>query len=160
MRFNTHDRTPRPKTGKLIKFLFAVCYILTFSIFVMGAFACIYYAHNIIVGIIMILLPLILTAFVAIIITDMQRAYVEIIDDSIVVVDYYFGIRKEKRYTFKDIEKVKVELGYSFHTKGYCMRGIITYLVFRGQKNKYLFKVANFPETKEFFEKYFDIIIF
>ena len=158
MRFNTHDRTPRPKTGKLIKTLLAICMILVFSIFALGAFASVYYEHNIIAGIIIILIPFAMTAIGSILITDMLRAYVEIIDDSIVIVDYYFGIKKEKHYTFQDIESVKAELGYSFHTRGYRMRGIVQYLVFRGHKNKYLFKVAYFPETKEFFEKYFNII--
>lgn len=155
MRFNTHDRTPRPKTKKFIKILIAVCAILYFSLFALGAFCCIFYAHNTVAGLLVISIPILLFALLLILSFDIKRAYVEIIKENIVVVDYYFGIKKEKHYTFQDIDSVKFELGYS--SKGFSLRTIQQYLVFRGHKNKYLFKVAYFPETKEFFEKYFNI---
>ena len=157
MRFNTHDRTPRPKMSNSLKVLFAICLVLVYSFFVLAAFSVIIYSHNFTVGVSLLLLPFILTTIVAIIIFDLLRAYVEVSEDSIVVVDYYFGIKKEKHYSFLDIKNVKAEYAYSFRIRGYRMRGNVQYLVFRGSQNKYLFKVANFPEAREFFEKYFTI---
>ncbi len=100
MKLNTHDRTPRPKNSKLVKGLFIFCGILIYSIFGLLSFACIYYAQSMIGGIAVILIPIWLTAIIRIPINDMEKAYVEIKDDGIYVVDYYWGIKKRKAFFF------------------------------------------------------------
>lgn len=154
MKLNTHDRTPRPKTSKLIKGLFLFCGILLYSMFGLGAFVCFYYAQSIICGITVILIPILLTAIILISISDMEKAYVEIKDHDIDVVDYYWGIKKEKHISFSDITSAEIHMGYSNKVKGcrFCIAGI-RYIVFR-QDKKYLFKIIYLPETEEIFKQY------
>ena len=94
MKLNTHDRTPRPKNSNLIKGLFLFCWLLIFSMFCLLAFACLYYARSIVGGISAILIPILMTAIILTHIKDMEKAYIEVIDDEIYVVDYYWGIKK------------------------------------------------------------------
>lgn len=154
MKLNTHDRTPRPKDSKLVKGLLILCGILTYSIFGLGSFACIYYAQSIIGGISMILIPILLTAMIRIPIHDMEKAYVEIKDNDIYVVDYYWGIKKEKHISFSDITSAEIHMGNSFKVKGYRFSFAgMRYIVFK-QDKKYLFKIICLPETEEIFKQY------
>ena len=104
-----------------------------------------------------IFIPIVLVALIAVItITDMNKAYVEINGDNITVVDYYLGFKKEKSFTLQEIKKAKITIGFSFAVKGYRYSQMgMTYIVFKNEKNKYMFKVLNCYETKDFFEKYF-----
>ena len=88
----------------------------------------------------------------------MNKAYVQIDGESIIAVDYYFFLRKEKCFTIDEIKTAEIALGYSFRVHGYrySMMGF-SYIVFRNADNKYLFKIINSPETKEYFYKYFQI---
>ena len=86
----------------------------------------------------------------------MEKAYVQIDGESIIAVDYYFFLRKEKCFTIDEIKTAEIALGYSSRVRGYSMMGC-SYIVFRNADNKYLFKIINSPETKEYFCKYFQI---
>ena len=106
-----------------------------------------------------ILIPIAFIAFLVIVsIIDMNKAYVQIDGDHITVVDYYFFFRKERYFKIHEIKKAEFALGSSFRVRGYRygMMGF-SYIIFRDENNKYLFKVVGCPETNEFFSKYFEI---
>ena len=154
MKLNTHDRTPRPKNNKLVKGLLVLCAILMFGMFGLLSFACFYYAQSLFGGIFVILIPIALTAIILLHIKDMEKAYVEIKEDVIYVVDYYWGIKKEKHISRSDITSAEICIGYSHKVKGYRFSFAgMRYIVFRNNK-KYLFKIIYLPETKEVFKQY------
>jgi len=154
MKLNTHDRTPRPENSNSIKVLFLICAILMYSIFGLGSFACFYYAQSFIGGISMILIPVLQTAMILISIKDIERAYVEIIENEIYVVDYYWGIKREKHFSFSDITSAEICIGYSHRVKGYRLNFAgMRYIVFK-KDNKYLFKIIDISETEEIFKRY------
>ena len=154
MKLNTHDRTPRPKNSKLIKGLFLFCWLLIFSMFCLLAFACFYYAKSIAGGLSVLLIPILMTAIILTHIKDMEKAYIEIIDDEIYVVDYYWGIKKEKHFTFSDITSAEICIGYSHKVKGYRHSDVgMKYIVFKSD-DKYLFKIIALPKTKDIFKEY------
>ena len=154
MKLNTHDRTPRPENSKLIKGLFVLCGVLMYSIFGMGSFACFYYAKSIVGGIFIILIPVLMAALILTHIKDMERAYVEINENEIHIVDYYWGIKQEKHFSFSDITSAEICIGYSHKVKGYRLSSAgMRYIVFK-KDNRYLFKIIYIPETEEIFKKY------
>ena len=154
MKLNTHDRTPRPENSKLIKGLFVLCGVLMYSIFGFVSFACFYYANSIAGGILVIMIPVLMTAIIFTHIKDIERSYVEIQGNEIYVVDYYWGIKKEHRFSFFDITSAEICIGYSHKVKGYRLSFAgMRYIVFRNNK-KYLFKIIYLPETEEIFKKY------
>ena len=154
MKLNTHDRTPRPENSKLIKGLFVLCGVLMYSIFALVAFACFYYAKNIVGGISVILIPILMTAIILTHIKDIERAYVELDENEIHVVDYYWGIKKEKTLSFSDITSAEIFSGYSHKVKGSRLSiAGMQYIVFK-KDEKYLFKVIYLPETEEIFKQY------
>ena len=105
---------------------------------------------------VLILPPLtVLVILIAITQRDMDKAYVEIVDDVIIAVDYYFGIKKEKTFSIRDIAAAETLTGYSMRVRGYRYSNAgITYIVFRDKSGKYMFKVICVPETKQFFGRY------
>ena len=152
MKLNTHDRTPRPQNSKLIKGLFVLCCVLMYSIFGLLSFACFYYAKSIVGGISVILLPILMTAIILTHIKDIERAYIEIQGNEIYVVDYYWGIKKEQRFSFSDITSAEIYSGYSHKVKGYRLSFAgMRYIVFK-KDNKYLFKIICLPETEAIFK--------
>ena len=154
MKLHTHDRTPRPQDSNFIKVLFLICAILTYSIFGLVSFACFYYAQSFIGGMSVILIPVLLTAIILIHIKDIEKAYIEIKENEIYVVDYYWGIKKEKHISFSDITSAEICIGYSHKVKGYRLSFAgMRYIVFK-KDNKYLFKVIYLPETEEIFKQY------
>ena len=90
MKLNTYDHTPRPENSKLIKGLFVLCGVLMYSIFGLVSFACFYYANSIVGGIFIILIPVLMTALILTHNKDMERAYVELNENEIHIVDYYW----------------------------------------------------------------------
>ena len=151
LKFNTHEKTPRPKDSKLTKTLLSLVYILPGIIFLLASFCCFYYAHSIVGGICILLLYIVLYGLFTVLVSDLYKAHVEIIGNKIHIVDYYFGFKKEKFFTFDDI---------AFGTFDSGVRGVrdrrCCYLVFKDHKRKYLFKIICLPETAAIFEKYID----
>lgn len=152
MKLNTHERTPRPKHSRIITAMFVVCFALIGS---MLSFACFFYAESVVGGILAILIPVLVTALILFPITDMEKAYVEIRENEIHVVDYYCGIKKEKQIACSEITSAEIHICYSRQVKGYRLSytGNAKYIVFK-KDNKYLFKIIAFPETEEIFGKY------
>ena len=155
MKLNTHNRTPKEKNGRMITILLGIGISIMYGIFLLGAFACIYYADVIGAGIFLILLPVVLLLCIWMQISDMNKAYVEILKDHIHVVDYYMGVKIEKRFSVGGITSVEIVKGYSHEMRGYRwgMAGL-SYIVFKDCDKRYLFKIIYTPETKEIFEGY------
>ena len=153
MRFNTHRQTISSKLPKFLVVMFYLGVGLLYFIFLLIAFACFYYAKNVWGGILMILIPTILTTWCCITIKDVVNAYVEINENSICVVDYYFGIKKEQIFSFSDITSAEIVFGYSHRVKGYRVGAMGTRYIVLKKDNKYLFKVIYLPETENIFKE-------
>ena len=158
MIFNTHDRTPKIKTNKTLKIMLISCWSFMGAVFLFFAIAISIMSHSILPAAIILIPVTFIAAFVIVTTIDMNKAYIQIDGENITVVDYYFFSRKEKCFTIYEIKTAEIALGYSFPVRGYrySMMGF-SYIVFRNADNKYLFKLINFPETKEYFCKYFQI---
>ena len=109
------------------------------------------------------ILPLLLLGSVwAMVLYDMKRAFVEITDDRIVAVDYYFGLKHEKVFFREDVVSAEITTGYSMRIRGYRFSGQgysnLKYIVFRGKRKKYLLKLICSNETKSYIEKHFEIV--
>lgn len=154
VRLNTHEPTPIPKIGKLVLCLFVLSSILIYGMFIFIAFLYAFYENDLRTAIFVISMPVIFTIILFIKFKDIRKAYVEIDGDTIHVVDYYFGIEKEKYFSRSDITSTEIVSPYSFQAKGYRIGvGGTTYIIFRKEK-KYLFKIICLPETKEIFKQY------
>ena len=155
MRFNTHSRTPKNKTPKSVKLMLIGECALLLAIFAFMAIVCSFYISSVAPAVLIITIVLIFTALFFVTQMDMEKAYIEINDDTISAVDYYFGIKKERSFLIQDIANAEIVIGYSMRVHGYrhSMCGC-TYIVFRDNTDKYLFKVLCIPETKQFFDKY------
>ena len=158
MIFNTHDRTPKIKTNKTLKTMLILCWSLMGALFLFAAIATSIMSRSILPALIILIPTILIVTFVIITTIDMNKAYVQIEGNNITVVDYYFFSKKERCFKIDGIKTAEIELGYSFRVRGYrySMMGF-SYIVFRNDNNKYLFKVINCPETNDFFSKHFTI---
>ena len=158
MIFNTHDRTPKIKTNKTLKIMLISCWSFMGAVFLLFAIATSIMSHSILPAAITLIPVTFIAAFVIVTTIDMNKAYIQIDGENITVVDYYFFSRKEKCFTIDEIRTAEIALGYSFRVRGYrySMMGF-SYIVFRNDNNKYLFKVINCSETNDFFSKYIQI---
>jgi hypothetical protein len=93
---------------------------------------------------------------------DMKRAFVEITDDKIIAIDYYLGIKCEKAFYREDIVFAEIITGYSIRVRGYRFSGQsfpnLKYIVFRGRKKKYLFKLICSDDANSYVEKHFEVV--
>lgn len=154
MKLNTHDTTPKSQNSKTINILLMISAVLMYSMFGLGAFCCFYYAKSFAGGMMVIIVPVLFTVALLIHFKDMEKAYVEIKENGFCVVDYYWGIKKEKHIPISKVTSAEVCLGYSLKVKGYRLSAVGTrYIVFRNGK-KYLFKIIYLPETEELFKQY------
>ncbi len=154
MRFNTHSQTGSSKLPKPLVALFLVGVGLMYFVFLLAAFACFYYAKSVLVGILMIALPIVLTAWYCITTRDICKAYIEINGNEIRIVDYYLGIKKERMVLFSDITSAEIALGYSHRVKGYRLSAMGTRYIVLKKDNKYLFKIIYLPETEIIFKDF------
>ncbi len=152
MKLNTHDHTPRSKASKLVTAMFVIWFALLCSMLCVVGF---FYAKSVADGILLILISVLPTAFILIPFIDIQKAYVEISDDQIRIVDYYCGIKKEKQIACSEITSAEIHIHYSRQVKGYRLGSpdYRKYIVFK-KDNKYLFKIIALPETEKIFEEY------
>ncbi len=147
MKFDTHKRVPNKSRNKLIDLTFGSLCVLWIAL----ACLCSFYIESIAPAI-LILAPMVLLLIIQ---SDMSKAYIEINENSALVVDYYFGGRKEKTILLQEISFAEILLGSSLRVRGYRYSSIgCSYIVLRNSKKKYLFKVICTPETRQFFDKY------
>ena len=158
MKLYTHSTTPRPTMSKLLKILFLISAFLIYGMFALGAFACFFYGNSIAGGIMVIAIPIVMTAILFIILSDINKAYIEFSDDDIRVVDYYFGIEKSKHYSKKEVCGYEIALGYSMKVRGYRISaGATQYIIFKDKNKKYLFKIFYHEQTKKALESIFTL---
>ena len=152
MRFNTHNRTPKIVTKKSLKIMLAFEYGLAAALLLFAAIVCSFTVHNILPAVV-IIGPLIILAVVILITQkDMDRAYVEISDPLITVVEYCFGVERKKVFSMQDIATAEILIGSSMAVRGYRYSNAgCSYIVFRDHNGKYMFKIICVPETKQFF---------
>lgn len=154
MKLYTHRKTTKAKISWLINGLLILSVIGILSIFGIGAFACFYYAKSFIGGISIILFAIIMTTLTFLLVKDFDKEYIEIKENEIKVVDYFLGIKKEKKIIKTDITSAKIYVGLSRNVKGPSLIwGNTQYIVFYKDK-KYLFKIIYLPETAELFKQY------
>ena len=155
MRFNTHDRTPKIETKKSVKIMLTIGFSLIILLFLFMAIVCSLYINSVMPAVLILIPVLVLAILIAVSQKDMDRAFIEIVDDVVTATDYYFGIKNEKTFSMREIDTVEILSGYSIRVSGYRYANAgCTYIVFRGNGGKYLFKVICVPETKGFFGKY------
>ena len=155
MRFHTHDRTPKTETKKSVKIILTVSFGLIIALFLFIAIERSLYIDSVMPAVVILTTVLVLAILIALTFKDIDRAYVEIIDDVIIVADYYLGIKKEKIFFIRDIATAEILIGNSMRVRGYRYSTAgCTYIVFRDKRGKYMFKVICVPETKQFFDKY------
>jgi len=158
MIFNTHDRTPKIKINKTLKIMLISCWGFIGAFFLFIAIATSIMSHSILPALIILSPIAFIVTFAIVTAIDMNKAYVEIEGDNITVVDYYLFVQSKKCFKIDEIKIAEIAFGYSFRLRGYRygMMGF-SYIVFRNDNNKYLFKVINCPETNDFFSKHFTI---
>ena len=155
MRFNTHDRTPKIQTTKSVRILLGIGFGMIIALLFFSAIVCSAYVNSVMPAVIILVPMLLLAMLIMIPQKDMDKAFVEIVNDVITVTDFYFGIKKEKVYSVHDIGCAKVFMGYSMSVRGYRHSNVgISYIVFSDNNGKYMFKLICVPETKEFFGAY------
>mgnify|MGYP006923396015 CR=1 FL=1 len=98
MRFNTHNRTPKIETKKSLKIMLTISFGLIISFFLFMAIVCSLYIESVMPAVVILTPVLVLAILIAISQKDMDRAFIEIVDDVITVTDYYFGIKNKKGY--------------------------------------------------------------
>ena len=158
MLFNTHSRTPKIKTGKALKALLIFSYSFVIALFLLLSTTLSLISQSIVPALIILIPVAFIAAFVIVSTIDMNKAYIQIDGDNIIVVDYYFFSRKEKCFTIDEIKKAEITRGCSFRVRGYRYSMMnFSYIIFRNKNNKYLFKVICSPETYAFFGQYFEI---
>ena len=134
------------------------CWSFMGAVFLFSAIVTSIISHSILPAAIILIPVTFIAAFVIVTTIDMNKAYIQIDGENITVVDYYFFSRKEKCFTIDEIKTAEIALGYSFRVRGYRYSTMgFSYIVFRNDNNKYLFKVINCPETNDFFSKYIQI---
>ena len=156
MKINTHGSSFNPQNRKLVLLVSIIGGAFIYSLFGLCAFACFYYGKNISAGVFVLAILVIITILAIIILKDISKAYINITGDNILVVDYYFGVKKEKTFPFSDITSAEIISGYSHHVKGYRIAfGGLHYIVLKNN-SEYLFKVICTPETKQLFRQYLE----
>ena len=163
MTFKTHELPQEYRATKGGKIMLTVCGVMLAFVPGLAFVALVIETHKCIVPFCLTLLPfLLLGGAWCMILYDMKRAFVEITDDKIVAVDYYFGLKHEKVFFREDIVSAEITTGYSMRIRGYRFSGRgfpnLKYIVFRGKKKQYLLKLICSDEAKSHVKKYFEIV--
>ena len=153
MKLNTYDHTPRPERNKPISawviiaaaFLYEIVGLLAFGYFRGSQWP---------LGILIILDAILVTVMLLGAKKDIEESYVEILGDNIHIVDYPFGIKREKQFKFSDITSAEICHAYSSKTKGCHFSTAADHFIVFFSGKKYLFKIICLPETKEIFSQF------
>ncbi len=159
MVFKAHELPQKYKTTGISKAILVILAMFYGLLIISLTVTLVIESSEIINPICYIILPHVLLATIFItILNDMKKAFVEIRDEKITVVNYYFGIKCKKVFSLKDIITAEEITGYSMKVHGYRFSGPgfydLTYLVFRGKNKKYLFKLICSEKTKNYFRNF------
>ena len=163
MTFKTHELPQKYKATKSGTIMLTICCVLLAFLPILAFIALVVETHKFIVPFCLTFLPFLLVGSVCtMILYDMKRAFVEITDKKIIAVDYYLGIKREKVFYREDIVFAEIITGYSIRVRGYRFSGQgysnLKYIVFRGKKKKYLFKLICSDDAKSYVEKHFEVM--
>ena len=138
--------------------MLSLCWSLMGALFLFAAITTSIMSRSILPALIILIPATIIVTFAIVTTIDMNKAYVQIEGNNITVVDYCFFSKKERCFKIDEIKTAEIALGYSFRVRRYrySIMGF-SYIVFRNDNNKYLFKIINCPETNDFFSKHFTI---
>ena len=147
MRFYTHEETPPRPASAQAKALLIIGLLLTYGI--SGYFTIfMWQEHD---HILFRLFPAIAAAaftfIVVFICYDLSKAYVEIRDQTVTVVDYYCFIKRQRHFAVQEIATVE-EVFDIWGLHGYHLRSY-HYLYFLDDRGKYLFKIIDLASTRE-----------
>ena len=162
MIFKTHELPQKDKTAKSAKIIFTICGAMWAALLILITIVLTMETSNFIFPFCLVILPLLLLGCIfSVMHFDMKKAYIEICDEKITVVNYYLGIKREKVFFSKDVVCAEITAGYSSRVRGYRFSGRgfsnLKYFVFRGRNNKYLFKLICSDKTRSYIEKSFEI---
>ncbi len=162
MTFKTHDLPQKYRATKAVKIMFSILGAMWALILVASTVLITLETHKFLPAFCVVILPfLFIGGLWAIILYDMKRAFVEITDEKIKTVDYYFGIQRENVFFIKDILTAEITTDYAVRTRGYSFHGKgfydLKYIVFRGDKGKYLFKLIFSEDARGYLERYFEL---
>lgn len=155
MRFNTHDTTPKRKNPLIVRVLFGICYGLFYGFFLFAAVTMSIYSRSIVPAIIVLFVLVIFTygTFFSSTFLDMERSYIEIIDDKVIVVDYkHHFFKSVRQFNLKDIaysEKVMVPFPF---WKWRFLKS--EYTVYKDRCGIEMFKIISISEAVEILDKY------
>lgn len=152
MRLNMHEDTPTHATETIPKVLLALacgCGVLVLGLLV---FALVYYVQQYAMALAMVLLVLLVIGMCWMGILDLKKSYIEVVENQITVVEYNMGIKKVKCFSMDDIKYITYSNGNAFVIRGTRNR-YAEYIVLRGVRRKYLFKVFDCPKTREIFQQ-------
>ena len=163
MIFKTHELPQEYKATKSGKIMLTICGVLLAFLLLLIFIVIVVETHKFIGPFCLTILPFLLVGVVwTMILYDMKRAFVEITDKKIIVVDYYLGIKREKVFYREEIVLAEIITGYSIRVRGYRFSGNgfpnLKYIVFRGKKKKYLFKLICSDDAKSYVEKHFEVM--
>lgn len=151
MKFNTHEETPAKPASPELKIALVLLCILVYGIFaylIILAWSSFDFVFE---KVIICAAPIFFTLVCITFTFDVPRAYVELSGDKVIVVDYYFFIKRERHLLIQDIETVEdAPVGPG---RGYQIRGE-KYLYFRNAQGKYLFKLINLQNNKDLILQY------
>ena len=155
MIFYTHRRPLKTRASKTLKPVLTICYTLIIALFLFSAVAISVISKSILPALVILIPMALIVAFILITTSDMRKAYVEVNERSVTAVDYYFFFRRERTFSVSEIAQGEIAIGNSFRVRGYrhSVMGV-SYIVFRDDSSKYLFKIISCPETNEYFDKY------
>lgn len=151
MRLNMHEDTPTPVTSKIPKVL--VVLIIGWISLVIGlvVFCLCYYAQQYFCALVLVIMILLCISMCWLGILDLKKSYIDIDSTKITVVEYNLGIKKVKTFYVSDIKYVTYSNGNALAIKG-SRNKYTEYIILRGVKKKYLFKIIDTPKTREYFE--------
>lgn len=151
MSLNIHDTTPHSVTPRHMKWIYAGLFLLMYSIFALLSFCLITIAGNIPAAIAVAVIPFVPLAYVLWDQSNLEKAYLEILESSVLVTEYPFGHKTVKQIPISDIDHAELIRPRSPKLRGPRIRDIgIPYVVFYDKQGKQLFKLLAYPEALEF----------
>ena len=153
MRINIHDATPASKTPKYIMWMFVGLFVLMYGIFAMVSFCVVFYANEILGGILIALIPFAFLFWVLWDKRNLSRSFVEIFDDYVIVTEYPWGRKTVTKIHIAEIDHTKLLIPSSIKLRGPRIYSVgIPYIVFYNKQDKQLFKLLASPQAKQFQE--------
>ena len=155
MKFYTHKRIPNIDENNSFKVWIGILKGVISTVFCFIGIVCSICSNSLIPVAIMFLFIALFMLSIWSTNKDINNAFVKFDNEVVTVVDYYFGIKRVKVFSIKDIGFAEILLASSLRVRGnrYSILGM-QYIVVSDKNSKYMFKTICTAETKEFFNQY------